>query len=399
MNATNAYDYILVGLGAATINLLFSLEKLSLLGQVTILILEPNAKETNDRTWCFWTNQKDPAFELNQPVISHHWPRVLLNGSQAESMAPYQYVHLRSKEVYQRAKALIAEHKTITWLQEPVTELSENGHGAQAQTPAGEFQARYIFDSRPPQKPIAASEILWQSFVGWRIRTQKPVFETDLCTLMDFEVPQFKGTQFMYVLPTSPTEALVEFTRFGRAVLSEAESTPILEKYIQGKNWGDFEILENEVNKIPMTLALNPKQAHHAEQTKVIPMGGSAGAIKASTGFAYKKIAEHTWRVAKALKAEKPLPTPYHPWHFNLYDEMLLRLLSEKPQLGKPIFKRMFERTPIQEVFQFLDEESSFRTDLGIMWRMPWKPFLWSAAYTLMGHRSLQVASKPKHAY
>jgi lycopene beta-cyclase len=399
MKPNQTYDYILVGLGGATINLLLALKKVGLLAEKKVLVLEPESKTKNDRTWCFWTNHTDPAFLLNKEVISHQWPRVLVNGSVNKSLEPYHYAHLSGKDLYAAGKKLIAENATVTWLQEQVKKVEQHGGKTLAHTTRSSYTAQYIFDSRPPVNKIAPSEVLWQSFAGWRIKTAKPAFEPELCTLMDFEVPQMGATQFMYVLPTSPTEALVELTRFGRAVLLEQEARPVWENYLREKGWEDYTILEKEVSKIPMTLGLNPAKAFYPTTQQIIDVGGRGGAIKASTGFAFKKIAHHAWQIANALKQNEAIPTAYHAFQYNLYDEMLLRLLSEKPHLGKPIFKTLFEKSSLKEVFQFLDEDTDFLTDLKIMWRMPWQPFLWSAGYTLRGHRSIQVNPAPKHAY
>lgn len=399
METTEKFDYIFVGFGGAAINLLNRLDQLGTLATKSVLIIEPDTKNANDRTWCFWTNSKDPAYKLNQEIISHAWPRVLLNGHAESSMQPFKYVHLRSKDLYSLGKKIIEKHPNISWLKADVSEVSPQDTLATATVSAGDtYSADYIFDSRPPINAVPRSEILWQSFVGWRIKTKDNIFDPKVCTLMDFEVPQMGETQFMYVLPTSKNEALIELTRFGRGVLQQAEAESAIKDYLQEKGWTNFEVLEKEVNKIPMTLGLNPKKPYHSKKERIIPIGGRAGAIKASTGFAFKKIAEHAWLIAKALENNQKIPTAYHPLNFHLYDEMLLRILSEKPHLGKPIFKRLFERSPIQNVFNFLDEETTFLKDVGIMWRMPWQPFLWSLGYTLKGARSIQTSKKAQLA-
>jgi lycopene beta-cyclase len=400
MSTNNNYHYILVGFGGAAINLLNALHTQGGLAGKKVLIVEPDDKIANDRTWCFWTNGQDAAYTLNQSYISHEWTQVLLNGHKASSMQPFKYVHLRSGDLYALGKNLIKKYPGITWLKADVHEVSQVKETAYVATADASYSANYVFDSRPPQKgTVPSSEVLWQSFVGWRIKTKKAVFNTELCTLMDFEVPQMEETQFMYVLPTSKNEALIELTRFGRGVLHEEEAKQAITEYLNHKGWQDFEILEKEINKIPMTLGLNPKRPYHNSNQKIIAIGARAGAIKASTGFAFKKIAQHTWLLAQALQKKRKLPTAYHPLNFNLYDELLLRILSERPHLGKPIFTRLFERTPIQKVFKFLDEKSTLLTDVSIMWQMPWQPFLWSLGHTLKGKRSIQISKKPARAH
>jgi lycopene beta-cyclase len=56
MNAPNhlPYDLALVGAGGAGMCLLLALHQQGLLAERRILVLEPEAKTSNDRTWCFW---------------------------------------------------------------------------------------------------------------------------------------------------------------------------------------------------------------------------------------------------------------------------------------------------------------------------------------------------------
>ena len=54
-----SYDIIIVGGGASGLSLASHLAR-SPLRDRSILIVEKDAKDKNDRTWCFWANQ--PSF-------------------------------------------------------------------------------------------------------------------------------------------------------------------------------------------------------------------------------------------------------------------------------------------------------------------------------------------------
>ena len=47
--------------------------------------------------------------------------------------------------------------------------------------------------------------------------------------MMDFRISQSVATQFIYILPYSSTQALVEITRFGKALLIEEEASQELD--------------------------------------------------------------------------------------------------------------------------------------------------------------------------
>jgi lycopene beta-cyclase len=68
---------------------------------------------------------------------------------------------------------------------------------------------------------------------------------------MDFQLRK-GNTRFMYVLPTSPTEALLEYTLFSHDLLAKAEYETAIKEYIAQLN---YQLLHNrkEQGSIPMT--------------------------------------------------------------------------------------------------------------------------------------------------
>ena len=55
---------------------------------------------------------------------------------------------------------------------------------------------------------------LVQHFQGVHVTAAQPCFDPQVATLMDFRVDQSRGVHFIYMLPFSPTHALVESTLF-----------------------------------------------------------------------------------------------------------------------------------------------------------------------------------------
>jgi lycopene beta-cyclase len=62
------YDLIIAGGGAAGLSLVYHLVQ-SPLRDRRVLIVEQNAKEQNDRTWCFWANRPT----LFDDIVSCSW--------------------------------------------------------------------------------------------------------------------------------------------------------------------------------------------------------------------------------------------------------------------------------------------------------------------------------------
>ena len=53
------------------------------------------------------------------------------------------------------------------------------------------------------------------------VETKEPNFNPELATFMDFRVSQKHGTAFIYLMPTSTTTALVEYTLFTEELLQQ----------------------------------------------------------------------------------------------------------------------------------------------------------------------------------
>ena len=376
------FDIAIIGGGASGLALLYAMHLQGVIADYTIALIEPESKDSNDRTWCFWSDESDPAWQMFSPCVSHKWDQVDSAYPSRQQMFPYHYAQIRSSDFYQFVRDALDSYPKIESYKAHVQSLETGEPHILNLDDERQLSADLVFDSRPPQ--LNDPELIWQSFVGYRIKTEALKFETDVCRLMDFEVAQEdKALQFMYLLPTSRTEALIEFTRFGKAILKEEESKPIITEYLKAMDIHNFEILEKEVNKIPMSLSLNSTEKRHPEYCNYVPIGVRAGVVKASTGFAFKKIAQHSWDLAIAIKNQDTFPTPGHSRQHWVYDELLLNIFNKKNSPIVKLFVRLFKVHPIDRILRFIDEKSSFKEDFIIMYKMPWSPFFWSIAKSI----------------
>ena len=245
--------------------------------------------------------------------------------------------------------------------------------GVEVQTPSAVYTADKVFDSRPPRylQPEKNEAHLLQSFLGYVITPDKLLSETDCVDLMDFEVAQQGNTQFVYTLPFSENKLLVELTRFGAAAITAAEAEPVLQAYIS-KHYGNYTIVETEKGCIPMSTAATTVE----NIPGVIPIGGRAGAIKPSTGYAFKNMARHAETIATALQNNTTPNTIESAARFKFYDRLLLLILLKQPQMGKQIFQSLFQKNKTIDVLRFLDEKTSLYQDLSILFSLPILPFI-----------------------
>jgi lycopene beta-cyclase len=379
-------DYLFAGAGASATLLLMSMEQRGLLQGKTILVLDPDAKSKNDKTYCFWGSSSEPTTLLCQHLISHHWGEVSVNRNQPESLFPTQYRRISGLDLYGELRRIMQE-QGFHRVQATVLDLEATENGVKVTTDKGTWYSTTVFDSRPPlYLPPANDEAhLLQSFIGYVIDIETPLLGANCIDLMDFGVDQQGHTQFMYVLPFSTGKLLVELTRFGLEPITPEEAEPLLNQYI-AQRFGDFQIIETETGCIPMSTA----STAIVTLPGVIPIGGRAGAVKPSTGYAFKNMSRHAQILADCLqKGIQPAGISVAP-RFLFYDRLLLYILSKQPAQGKPIFEALFQKNSAIDVLLFLDEKTSLYQDLQILFSLPLKPFLqaWWAV-TIVRYRNL----------
>lgn len=388
------YAYTIVGAGASGLWLALAMAEEGLLVEHSLCIVEKEANKSNDRTWCFWARES----LVPEEIISKSWSvmRKPHAPAQVTGLGPYQYHHIRSADFYNYMRDRLAAYPNITWIHEGITSVNEAGERVVVNAEGKQWTCNCAFISAVHGFQVNGADVtsalqsflgsdssveerlfLWQSFVGWRVKSREPIFDESAATMMRFDIPQGANTQFMYELPFSEHEALVEMTRFGEGKLEQAEAEIELRKYMESRS-ADYSIEEMEIASIPMSPRYDMKRKHLARGTRIVFIGAAGGALKPTTGYAFKRMQQYAYHLAKALKANRALPTMQRHWRFRLYDRLLLQILQDQPSEGKPVFLRLFSTQQLQRVLKFLDEESSLREELSIFARLQLPLFIGS---------------------
>lgn len=372
---TPSFDYIIAGAGCAGLGLVWKMLR-SDLRDARILILDPDPKTKPDRTWCFWDTETP---ELPCPP-SHVWDHIALatdQGVERHAIGPHRYFHLEGKAYYDSIREVIAQHPNVEWKQESVLDFESYKSGVVATTPHNRYEASWAFSSIPqnPTDGIRQEQKL-QHFHGLFVQTECPVFDPSTVDLMDFRLKQDGDVRFYYVLPFSPTEALIEFTVFSDDTWEESDYLAYLDQYLEkmkAAGSGAIDILRSEHGVIPMTTARFPTWT----QARVMNIGIAGGAARPGTGYAFKFIQKRNQEIIQSLLQNgAPSVRPYHQRNHQLYDALLLRVMDNSPERIAAIFSRLFRRHPSSLVLSFLEEKTSLLQDIRIMISLPWAPFL-----------------------
>ena len=365
------FDYVFLGLGAANSLILRSLDAQGLLRGRRFAIFEPDAKRANDRTFCFWAEPDEVEALGLLPLVSHAWDTVRIGGISETSILPMRYWHIRGIDLYEQTRTLLAQYPDEALiLQERWEAYAEPGADGFA-FPFGEAQT--VFDSRPPQfQEAAAHEAhLLQSFLGWEIECPAGSFDASAVVMMDFRIPQEQHTQFVYILPFSDTNALVEVTRFGTVPVQENEAAELLADYL-ANNFPEYRKLHLERGVIPMS---SVPLRETAAGPGWIFTGARADRVKPSTGYAFHAMARDAHTLAASIAKNQPVRLSKRPPRFVFYDRLLLKILEQRPEKGKAIFQTLFRRCALPDVLHFLSEKTRLAQDLNILRRLPFLLF------------------------
>lgn len=376
------FDYIFTGTGHAA---LMTVYKMVLSGNFidkSILLLDHDVKKTNDRTWCFWEKEKS----IWNSIISKKWEWALFaneNFKRNLNLKPYSYNKINGLDFYNFVFETISNQSNITFLNEKVTDINELETHVFVGTEENRYNCDYLFNSIYT-KAFAERQnkypILQQHFVGWFVKTEKEVFNPDQATFMDFSVEQRGNTRFMYVLPTSKTEALVEYTLFSENLLSKEEYENEIQIYLRNLGTDRYEIIEKEEGSIPMTCYPFWKK----NTKRVLNIGTAGGWTKASTGYTFKNSDRKSSALVEFLQNENPKMSLFHKKsRFWFYDLLLLDILYRHNELGSTIFSSLFKKRNPALIFKFLDEETTLTEDLKVILKCPKIPFIKALFRTL----------------
>lgn len=274
---------IIVGAGLS--GLLTAWRCLDINPDLSVLVIEASDKIAGDHTWSF--NLTDVAEDLREwiaPFIAYQWPRYNVNFPKRERTLEIPYCTGNSETLRACVQPHIESGRLKVMLETKVASLEadkvtlENGDV---------LVANCVLDARgfEPNENVFLG---YQKFVGRTIRTKEP-HGLKHPIIMDATVEQLGGYRFVYCLPFTEHEILVEDTYYtDGAGLSENEVAARVDDYINAKGWGDHELLRQEKGVLPITLAVaKPRHKIRINSYKYEELGIRGGLYHAVTGYSF----------------------------------------------------------------------------------------------------------------
>jgi lycopene beta-cyclase len=387
-------DIAILGGGLAGLSLAAALAAPEF-SHLTILVIEPRETYVRDKTWSYW-RQSPHAFSDAESAVWQAWQvqntdkTVKVDSKNAED---FVYASVASDDFYASALKKIAACQHVSlWQAATVEKLtveapSVSGIRAKVMLKNGSVVSvkQAVFDSRPPlldEKPH-----LTQHFMGLQLIAQSPIFDTNCVILMDFKHSSH-GIHFIYVLPYSTTEALVESTWICQHHHHEDYAQELQEDIAARWSGVEFAVKYTETGSLPLITSkqhgwkplwywlTGHRKTLVANKVSVIDIGTRAGTARAATGYAFLETLADSARLANLIKKNLPL-TAFKRNKIDAWmDTLFLSFLTKNPTMGADYFVRMFANCPPARLIRFLTGQANWLDRLSVIVAVPAWPML-----------------------
>ena len=358
------------GAGVAGLSLAVALKEILPTIDVHLFDVRPKLPHP-ERTFCFFRSPDSRC-----PVEpTHSWPLVVLAGS----------LFRRTISCHDAPYSMIEGERFFAALLERVENLNVACHWecsdisispSTIQVDGEKHYFNLVVDAAHSIEHCRAT--LWQSFAGLWVETAVPAFDPGVATLMDLNVPDCAApVRFMYVLPTSPTSALVEHTIFHQSRMPREWHLEMCHRWIKEQQLPATTTLRTEYGVIPMGMT-----RPHATPG-VLRIGTAGGSIRASTGYGFQSILHETEALAGAIslsltnsRSALKSPRSATPRWMQLGDDLFVRALAREGSAGQALMEQLLRTAPEQKLVRFLAGKASLREALQVMKCVPKYPML-----------------------
>ena len=365
--------HLILGAGCAGLSLACALLDAGVDEQ--IVLVDRRTSFDHDRTWCFWSTSADLPFAS---LATHRWPSWRMVGRDGRAVHHHSnrhpYLHLPANLLYEAALTRLDGATNVELhLGERVIDVTADHDGVSVRTSLGSIEGSVAYDAMGGagplnrQRPDGAIE-LRQRFLGLEVEVERPVFDPSTVTLMDFRAGADTGVgnslRFMYVLPFSPTHALVEDTSLGgRAVRAGERRAAITEHLRDVLGAGAQQVWREERGTLPMTTHSFPV----TRGPRLFAVGAAAGALRPSSGYAFVRMQRHVQGVARAIAAGARPPDHVGHRRHHLLDALFLRTLTADPAGFDQHLLALARGVDAGAFARFMTDTSSLRDETAIV--------------------------------
>ncbi len=361
----NYWDCLIVGGGLAGGLLLEALSHFH--PEARVLLIEKNGTLGGNHTWCFHESDvMSSDSEWLMRLISKSWPSYEVFFPLYHRKLESEYFAIRSEDFHER---LMDTHRNSIRLNQMIKSMDDK----KVILENGEIHyASCVIDARG-WRENPAGEFGYQKFLGLDVQLKKPHGLTSV-RLKDVRVPQTDGYRFIYLLPWSETELLIEDTYYSNTpdLNPEVIKSEIL-KYLHDQGWEIERIIREEQGSLPLALKIDKNR-----RSEVLKLGASSGIYQPVTGYTFPQTLERVHALAENSRIDLA------DWKniLDLYDEKFYQQAKYLCLLNRMLFKAshpskrylMLERfytLPQELIERFYQGKLNLKDRLRLLWGKP----------------------------
>ncbi len=363
--------HLILGAGCAGLSLALALLEAGV--REEIVLVDRRTEFRHDRTWCFWSTAPPVA---GAALATHRWSgwRMVAGDGRAtvHRSARHPYLHVPADRFYAAALARLERAPNVRLrLGERVLGVSEVGAGVTVRTTGGDLEGDLACDAMGGAGPLnrgrtAGAVELAQRFLGQEVETERPVFDPGVATLMDFRAAPAAGDalRFVYVLPFTPTRALVEDTGLGGGPVPAADRRAAIARFLaEVLDAGAVTVCREERGTLPMTTHTFPT----VRGPRLFAVGAAAGALRPSTGYAFVRLQRHVRAVARAVASGAPVPAQLGRDRHRRLDALFLRALAADPSGAQRHMLALMRGVGADGFARFMTDASDLRDEAAVI--------------------------------
>jgi lycopene beta-cyclase len=247
---------------------------------VDFLVVEEGEGFGGNHVWSFFDGDVDArGRRLIEPLVGRRWSDHEVRFPHRGRTLGFGYNSVRSADLDARMRSVLAPPQYRLG-----TRIAEIGPDHVTLATGERLPATAAIDARGPG-PLPGLDLAWQKFVGLTCRfaddhgISRPV-------IMDACVEQDEGYRFVYSLPFSATEALVEDTYYSTSPILDV---PLVRcrvgSHLRRRGLEPAEILAQETGVLPILLGGRLEDLWSASEPPVARLGLRGGFFHPTTGY------------------------------------------------------------------------------------------------------------------
>ena len=247
---------------------------------VSFLLVEQTGTFGGNHIWSFFDSDIEAKDRwLVDPIVARHWPDHEIRFPRRSRRIGLGYNSVKSPglDLVMRQSLRPDQYR----LGQGIADLGAD----HVVLEGGErLQADGVIDARGPG-PLEGLDLAWQKFVGRTYRCTTP-HNRERPVIMDAKVDQEDGYRFVYTLPFSDTELMIEDTYYSTSPeLDVAQIGERLQSYVRAQGWSAAEVEAEETGILPVLLGGDVAMFWPSDGLPVAKLGLRGGFFHPTTGY------------------------------------------------------------------------------------------------------------------